>query len=652
MKRFLTIIAALSYSVLSWQFAARGQDANEETKLIGVLQSDHSLQEKDAACARLKRIGTARSVPALAELLTDAELSHSARYALESMAGPEAGKALRQALAKTSGSTEVGIINSLGVRGETTAVPDLAKLLSSADAGVAVAAADALGHTGGPEALAALESAWSGSSAGAVHDAESDGLLACANRILTSGEGERALPIFQYLYDREKEGGIRLAAYRGIILASDKRGIGLMVKAIAGPDGPSQGAALQLASKLGGSSTTTALAKLLPKLPAPVQIALLQSLAQRGDRSAAPFVAALLDNPSQDVRLAAISALGDLGDGKAALSLARQAAGSTGAEKAAARQALTDLRRGPVTEALLKPLAEAPPEVQTELIRALGERGDASAAPKLLEPARSENDSIRSAALQALALLAGPEQIPDLVQLVVKATNDDARSAAADALGSVCQHIQSQKGRVDAAPLVEAVRTAPVEARVALLGVCSGVSDPQVREALRAAMGDHEERVRGAALRALCASQDEQLLPDILLIARGSRKNASFRILGMRGCVRLITQEQAAPLPVAKKIDTLKILLDVAIDAEAKRLVLSGLASVPDIQTLDLAASMLDNAEVKVEAAEAVVKIAQSVAGRHPEEAAAALQRIMAKPVNDAVRKSAQAALKQIKSKQ
>src|ERR1017187_1365378 len=102
MKRFLTTTVALSFLVLASQFATRGQDANEEPQLIGVLQSDHSLQEKDAACARLKRIGTARSVPALTELLADAQLSHSARYALESMAVPEAGSALRQALPKTS----------------------------------------------------------------------------------------------------------------------------------------------------------------------------------------------------------------------------------------------------------------------------------------------------------------------------------------------------------------------------------------------------------------------------------------------------------------------------------------------------------------------------------------------------------------------
>jgi HEAT repeat protein len=641
MKRFCAILFSL---ILPW-----AAHCAEEDQLLGVLQSDHSLPEKDEACVRLKWIGTARSVPILAELLTDPELSQSARCALESMPGPEAGSALRQALAKMSGSNAVGIVNSLGVRRETAAVPDLAKLLTSPNVELAVAAAEALGKTGGTQALQTLQGAWNKSGAGAVHDAQSDGLLACGNQLLTNGELGAASKIFQALHDHEKSGSVRLAAFRGLILTSEKRGLTLMVKAIAGPDGPEQGAALQLASKVGGPATTKALANLLTKEPVPMQIALLQALDQRGDRSAAPFVAEMLENTNLDVRMAALAALGDLGDGKVALRLAQRAAAATGAEKAAARQALVDLRRGPVTESLLKPLAGVPPDVQTELIRALGDRGDTSAAPKMLELARSDNDSLRSAALQGLVLLAGPEQIPDMVELVVKATNNDARSEAADALNSACQHIESRKERIDAATLAQAVQTGPLEARLALLGVCSGVSDPRVRDVLRAAASEADPRLRTAALRALCESQDEELLPDILKTACGA-KEENFRMLGIRGCVRLITQEQAAPLPASQKLDVLKVILDSPLDTEEKRLVLSGLASITNLQALDMAASMLDDAGVKIEAADATVQIARAISANHPKEAGAALKRVLAQPANPSVRKSAQAALKRIKS--
>ena len=277
------------------------------------------------------------------------------------------------------------LASPFAVKGDTNAVPDMARLLSSPDPGVAVAAAKALGKTGGPEALAALQSAWRGSGAGVLHDAVNDGLAACANRLLTNGEGSNALPVFQELYHHEKERGVRQTAFRGVILASGKRGIALMVKAVAGNDAPSRDAALQLASTVGGRATTEALAGLLPKLPVPEQTALLQALDKRGDRYAAPDIAELLDSPDLNVRLAAIKALENLGGGEVAMRLARQAATASGAEQAAARQALTKLKHGPVTQAMLKLMATASPEVKAELRRALENRPEGPAALKTLK---------------------------------------------------------------------------------------------------------------------------------------------------------------------------------------------------------------------------------------------------------------------------
>jgi hypothetical protein len=260
MKRIFTLLMSLGLLFLTVPRTVFAQGADEETQLIAALQSANLPPEKDEACSRLKWIGTARSVPALAGLLTDPQLSHSARNALESMASPEAGAALLAAVDKTTGSNQVGIINSLGLRREAAAAPTLAKLLSATDTNVAFAAADALGHIGTQTALSALRSARR--DAGPLHDAVIDATLTCANQLLTTGDATTALPVFQDLYGREKADDVRLASYRGIILSSQKQGLTLMVKAIAGNDGPAQAAALQLASKLGGHATTEALSDL------------------------------------------------------------------------------------------------------------------------------------------------------------------------------------------------------------------------------------------------------------------------------------------------------------------------------------------------------------------------------------------------------
>src|SRR4051794_11738322 len=81
-----------------------------EVKLVSVLSDGVSRDAKDYCCRVLRQIGTAECVPALAALLGDKELSHSARYALQSNPAPEAGKALRDATAKTSGPQKIGVI--------------------------------------------------------------------------------------------------------------------------------------------------------------------------------------------------------------------------------------------------------------------------------------------------------------------------------------------------------------------------------------------------------------------------------------------------------------------------------------------------------------------------------------------------------------
>ena len=246
-------------------------EPDEEQRLLSVLQSAKSPGEKDAACGRLKRIGTARSVPALEALLTDEELSHSARYALESMPCPQAGEALRRAMAKTTGRTRAGIIDSLGDRRERKAAGALAKLLTDADAMVAASAATALGKIGGDEALRALRTALPQAPT-AVRPAMTDALLLCADRLLAEGDRKGASAVYAELHDSKHREHVRVAAYRGLVLSAGDRGIALVTAALTGSDRAARLAALQLLGDVEGPAATKAFAALLKDVPPVVQV--------------------------------------------------------------------------------------------------------------------------------------------------------------------------------------------------------------------------------------------------------------------------------------------------------------------------------------------------------------------------------------------
>jgi HEAT repeat protein len=182
-----------------------------ESKLLVVLQSGASRDAKDYVCRQLRTIGTAASVPVLEQLLANPELSHMARYALERIPEPQAGQALERQLQKLSGNLKVGVISSLGTRGE--AVGSLRALLKDPDEAVARAAAVALGRIGSVDANKALAAAPPRSTLTTVF---ADASLSCAEKLLSAGHAKEAKATYERLLKNKPSDLVRQAAERGL----------------------------------------------------------------------------------------------------------------------------------------------------------------------------------------------------------------------------------------------------------------------------------------------------------------------------------------------------------------------------------------------------------------------------------------------------
>ena len=184
-----------------------------ETRLIAVLKTEVPRDAKDAVCRALKTIGTAAAVPALAALLADEKLSHMARYALERIPGPEAAQAMLEALPKVAPKLKVGIIASLGVRGEAASTAPLSALLADSDAAVAAAAAHALGNIGSVDAAKALITAKAGA---ATKAAIADASLVCAGNLVSGGNKVPAKITYEKLLANTPSKQVKEAATIGL----------------------------------------------------------------------------------------------------------------------------------------------------------------------------------------------------------------------------------------------------------------------------------------------------------------------------------------------------------------------------------------------------------------------------------------------------
>jgi len=620
--------------------------AGIEAKLLSIIQTPTApFAAKQFACKMIDRVGTAASVPVLAPMLLDEQFSHMARFALERIPDKSVDDALLDALSKTEGNLKIGMINSLGERRAENAVAAIAPLLQEADNSLVEAAAAALGKIGGKDALDALTEARESSNA-AVHEAASRACLNIADTLLTNGKEGAAIDIFDALYVPDEVPMVRVAAFRGRVMARGKDGAPLVAEALQNGAPELQSIAIQLVRQVPGKEATRLFAETLPTLEPPKKALLIAALADRNDPEAQSAVLTCLDDPDDAVRIAACKALTSLGDATAVPALLKKSGSDQAQEAEAARASLALLPDKNVNPALLEQLKTAEAPQKTEIIRTLAARQAKDSIPVLLTLARDTDASLRSESCKALGVLAGAAELPALVELLVTPPAPDERPTIADTIAAVTQRVPEGPERTQ--PLLDALsKTQDAPTKVVVLGVLGKIADPASLEALRAAVKDPAPEVQDAAVRALAAWPTSAPLDDLLVLARTGNTEVR-KVLALRGYIRLLGI--ASDRPAEAILQGYTDALALAAQPDEKRAVLAGLSTLTTPAALNLALTLLPNAELQNEAAMAIIKIAGTLTGPDAAAARTALQHVLDQCKDESIRSQAQTALSKIPS--
>ena len=161
--RYSLALLAILYMTAT-AYAEPNSPVASQAELLKTLNSDASVEQKADACRQLERVGTAEAIPALAALLSNEQLAHRARAALEKIDDSAVDTALRETIGKLRGRLLAGVVASVGHRRDARATEALAGLLHDRDADVARAAAYALGQIASTDAANALQQALAGAS--------------------------------------------------------------------------------------------------------------------------------------------------------------------------------------------------------------------------------------------------------------------------------------------------------------------------------------------------------------------------------------------------------------------------------------------------------------------------------------------------------
>ncbi len=605
--------------------------AGMEQRMIQGLAGAQTRGGRSFFCRQLVMIGTEASVPVLAQLLTDPESSHIARYALARIPGPQADAALLEALGKVDDKLKIGMVNSLGDRGCREAVAKIAALAGNSNEELARAALAALGRIDSEAAVAAVAKVRTSVPA-KLKLAASDAYLDCAARMLKQNKSEAAAAIYRQLYAPNEPALCRVAALNGLIAAQKDQSMSLVIAALGDKDLQVRRVAVPALRNVPGQAATQAVVAELARQGEGTQAQLLGVLADRGDPAALPAVVQAAEAGSPAVRVAALDALAALGDPSVVPLLAQRAAEAQDAgEQQAARNSLNLLRADGANAAIAKQLSADKPAVRAEAAKALAARSAVDQAAALLGAAEDQEPAVAAEVFKAIRVIAKADHVPALMRLLVGAKDGGVRGEAENAVVSAAA--TTAAGENPAEAVLAALPSAPSPpVRASLLRVLGRIAHASALPVLYQSAQDAEADVKDAAIRALAEWPTGEPAQVLFGIAGDASASQTHRVLALRGYIVMIPKQSDATDD--QILDNYATALQMASRNEEKQLVLSKLGLVRHRRALEMARQQAGNPALKQSAEAAAQNIekllaapARVTASHNPDKASNAIDK-------------------------
>jgi HEAT repeat protein len=603
--------------------------------LLAALPKASDKQVAAFLISQVQLAGRAEAVKPLAPYLRDEALAGPAVAALQAIGGPEAGRVLINGLAGAGNAARLSIVDALGALRCREAVKKLLPLVESNDGLLRRAARSALANIGDPAAGPALAkirvaASW-------TERSEAPGLsLLFARRLKESGRTAEALDTARTVlaaYGRPEDSQVGAEALNLIVAILGEKAFPDLVRAVEGPSRLLRAAALELAA--GGSGAEAELwIKEAGKASPEVRAAIVAMLGRHRDpANALAYVRQCLRDPDKGVRLAAIRTPKALRGSAADLFPLLGAADAEEAE--ALKSALLQYRADEVVPEAVHLVPSIPHPGKAVLIDLLGEKGARGEYGRVFELAGDADPATRSAAMGALAKLAGEGDLPGLVGRLEKASDGEDIVHLQDAVAAAASSAAdpARKG----VALVDLMKDAPPGRQAAILRVLPKVGgEPAFRAALAGA-DSADPQVQTAAVYALSQWPDGAAAGDLLRIAT-TTASKRFRLLAVDGYARLIGR---ARLTGPKKLALFQDLLAKPFDDADKKALLTAAAAIREPEALRLLASYLDNPALGETAASGLLDLASD---QDPEErwlsgheAYSVLRRVQARAAADPV---------------
>jgi hypothetical protein len=320
------------------------------------------------------------------------------------------------------------------------------------------------------------------------------------------------------------------------------------------------------------------------------------------------------------VRLAAIQAIGKRGDANSVPALLEIAADANSELSQAAVAALSQLPGENVNAELARRLSSASGKSLVMLIETVGQRR-VDAAAELVKAIDHSDEATRRAALKALGATAGPQELTVLIAQVNSAKDDANADVASKALEAASVRMPDREAT--AAQLAAAMKGTSTATQARLIRILGAMGGSRALETIAAAAQGDDKELQDVGTRVLGEWMTADAAPHLHKIA--SSDNA-YKTRALRGYLRIARQ---LDIPDSQRLEMCRKALALAERADERSLALDAMKRCPSAESIELATSLVDDAQLRQRAVETAIFIGEKIKDTDPDAAAAAGERAL-----------------------
>ena len=560
---------------------------------------------KDFFMKQLQLIGGNQSAEAMKIYLGNKDICGPALAVITAVGGKTAETILAESLKKSDLPCAAAVMNALASIKSQAAVNEYITWVAGNDINIKASAYNALAQSGSPLAYPVLSKAAKEVSYRWEHTGATASLLNYAKVIGQNRDIKTMDKICKLIISKCDDNltiqnkTVALDTYVGF------HGIDAMaylIKAAAHPNDKYRNAAMRMSLAIPGTEVVKKWIDYFPKAISAAKPEIITMLGERGDEMALPLITASLSDQDLNVRKEAAVAIVKISGNKSVPALIDYMMKfNSDSDQEAAKSALMTVADSDKMPLLIPVLKEGTPAARKSAIELLAWNKDNKYFSEVLPFASSTDEQIKSAAIKALASLAGSADQEKLIALLAVTDNQgyiaDIQTSLAVAAGKISDPekrssaiLKAMEGKIQKEKLIPVLAKTGGQKALAIVLKEFENGNSAMRDICFKALTSWRDYSASSALYEICASG-----------------NKTFEGPAFEGYIRQI---KSADLPDEQKLLLYRKIMPFALSSERKNEVLTEIGKLKTYQALYFVANYLDDPATSAAAAKAAMLIA------------------------------------------